>query len=409
MMTKANTVPDSNKGVSTPAGGRLLSEWLENPELLLLPQITIPYVAVEGRVTLLSGREKIGKSTFAGGVFSAASRGGDVLGVPIIRPICSLWYALDEHVSDTVRRFVKLGADDERIVINDRPRTADELLAALYADLDSYPETDAVLVDNLSRILAMSGVDPNSTREVEPVIARLVEFFHEENVSAVLLYHTGKGGREYRGSTSIGATVDEVLTLRKRGHAEEDDFDDDATDDGRRLLEQNGRTLRGRAHLTCVDGVYGLYDDASPPRGKILDVLRDHGTVTGRAELAKLAGVRKSVGLKQIGDLIAEGVIVEKGRSLKLSAASAREPESRTLPFPGSARFQRAGTTTEPIPEPELLPGSLVGSHSRRVGVAETGTDARHRRVIHRGGRDVIQFLRPTQHGDRWFDEDTSA
>jgi hypothetical protein len=126
--------------------------------------------------------------------------------------------------------------------------------------------------------------------------------------------------------------------------------------------------------------------------------------VTGRTELVKAANVRKSVGLKLIGDLIAEGVISEKGRSLKLSAAPTREPEPRTLTFPGSPRFPRAGTAPEPKQEPELLPGTPPGSHSLKVVAPETGTVRLTR--IHDGKR---QELVPTQHGDFWRDSPAGA
>src|SRR4051812_41759125 len=64
------------------SGAMSLREWLANPELNKAPQVVIPRIAVAGRVTLLSGREKIGKSSLAGGVVSAASRGESVLGEP---------------------------------------------------------------------------------------------------------------------------------------------------------------------------------------------------------------------------------------------------------------------------------------------------------------------------------------
>lgn len=350
------------------SSARLLRDWLANPELLQLPEITIPYLAVEGRVTLLSGREKIGKSTLVGCAVAAASRGERVLSAPLIQSVSCLWYALDEPVADTVRRFDNLGADVTRIAINDEPRTASELLAALEIDLAHFIGIDLVVVDTLSKLITMSGVEPNSAREVEPIIAGLADFFHRENVSAILNYHTGKGGREYRGSTAIGANVDEVLTLRKRGQAEEDDFDEDSSDDGRRLLVQDGRNLRGRVQLTCVDGVYQLYEDTNSPRTRILDTLRDHGTVPGRAELAKLAGVRKAVGLKIIGSLIAESAIIEKGRSLKVSPSFRAD---------GSARFPDEGTAPEPSREPSPPALNLFGSRFRNPPLTEVGTDDR--------------------------------
>lgn len=310
----------SSDNDSAPSTARPLRDWLGDPEILRTPQVIIPHLAVEGRVTLLSGREKIGKSTLAACAASAASRSQDVLGTSIGAPIRSLWYALDEPVADTVRRFDTLGADPNEIIINDKPRTVDELLAALKRDLETYRDVSGVWVDTFSRILAGSGVDPNSSRDVEPVIAKLVDFCHSMNVACVLLYHTGKSGREYRGSTAIGATVDEVLTLRRRGQSDDDDFDDDSSDDGRRLLVQDGRSLRGRVHLTCQGGVYHLYEGAGAPQQRIISAIRDHGAVAGRAELTRRAGLRKTDGLEAIAELIADGTVTEIGKLLELAA-----------------------------------------------------------------------------------------
>ena len=352
----------------TESRARVLRDWLADPELLVPPQIIIPYCAVEGRVTLLSGREKIGKSTLAGCVVASASRGDAVLGLPLPEPTGSLWYALDEPVADTVRRFDRLSANTNRIVINDEPRTADDLLRALTADLSRFAVgvgIELVVVDNLSRILAMSGVDPNSSREVEPILAEIVTFFQSRNLAAILLYHTGKNGREYRGTTAIGATVDEVLTLRKRIREDEDDFDNDATDDGRRLLVQDGRNLRGRVHLTCVNGVYGPYEQSGSDRTRILDALRDHGTIRGRGELCRTAGIRRETGLKMITLLIDEGAIIENGSNLRAS------PVLRST---GSAQFPERGTGQELRQEPRSPAPDSRGSDSRNPLLPDTGT-----------------------------------
>ena len=341
------------------SGARLLSDWLSNPENLRQPEMVIPHIAVEGCVSLLSGREKIGKSTLAAGAVAAASRGDAVLGVCLPDQRRTLWYTNDERVDFTVRRFQALLANPDGLVINDRPRQFSELLDTLARDLETFPDVGVVVVDTFSRVLAVSGVDPDRSAQVEPVMAKLVDFFHAQNVAAVLLYHTGKPGREYRGSTAIGAGVDEILTLRRRGQSEEDDFDEASSDDGRRLLVQDGRTLRGRIQLTFRDGLYHLFEETSQPRQRIEQTLRDHGTVSGRAELTKLAGVRKQLGLKIIGELIGSGAIVEWGRQLRVGSSL-------------SPQFPDKGTNTEPLQEPLLM----SGSHSGGGGVTETGTTA---------------------------------
>ena len=289
---------------------RTLGQWLEDPDILKPPEIILPHVAVRGRVSLLSGREKIGKSTLVGGIVAVASNGAPVFGVPLTKPVTTLWYALDEPLSDTVRRFDRLRADPDRIIINRVPRTIAQLRDAMRLDLLTHPETDVVVVDTLSRVFAASGVDPNDSSSAEPALAPLVEDCHETGVAAVLLYHTGKAGREYRGSTAIGATVDEILTLRRRGASEDDDFDDEATDDGRRLLHQEGRNLRGRVHLTCDAGEYTLWERTDEPRARLLAAIRLEPCKRGEAP--RLAGgIRKQDALRIVKELEGEGLVRE--------------------------------------------------------------------------------------------------
>lgn len=363
---------------------RLLGDWATDPDMLRSPEVVIPHLAVEGRVSILSGREKIGKSTLVASAIALASNGKDVFGVRVPDPVRTLWYTNDEPVADTVRRFTQFGAAPDGIIINPEPRTFNELRAALECDLRAFENVGDVVVDTLSRVFAASGVDPNSSREVEPAIAELVDLLHRSNVSGILIYHTGKGGREYRGSTAIGATVDEVLTLRRRLQSEDDDFEDESSDDGRRLLVQDGRNLRGRLQLDFRDGVYRIHEELQEPRERILDALRDNGTVVGRAELTKLAKLRKESGLRVIREMIGSGAIIEHGKHLSA----------------GSPRFPMNGTESEPLAEPLIRKGSGDGE----AAIGEQGTAAYQSRVIEREGQDIRQILRPTQHGDKWFD-----
>lgn len=365
---------------------RKLCDWMTDPSLLVPPAVVLPYLAIEGRVTLLSGREKVGKSELLGGAVADASRGADVLGAPMVAPVRTLWYAIDEPSSDAVRRFARLNADPERIILCDTPRTFSDLHKALALDLAAYPGVQIVVLDTLSKLLAMTGVNPNQAHDVEPFIVRLVDTLHEARVAGILSYHTGKSGREYRGSTAIGATVDEILTLRKRGtDADADDFDDDGTNDVRRLLVQDGRNLRGRVQLTYRDGSYVLHRDTTDPADRIVDALRDNGTVAGRANLVKLAGTNKAAGLRAIGELVAVGRVVEKHGKLSLGPGSAVPKPARAgtdagtgkrrSRVPGSGWFSEGGTGPEPTPEPAGLVGGAPGSGSRNPRVSEIGTE----------------------------------
>jgi hypothetical protein len=346
-----------------------LGDWLTDPAMTAVPRTILPYLAIEGRVTLLAGREKTGKSTLVGNVVAAASRGAPVLGEPIPRPLRILMYTLDEHPADTVRRLAQLGADGRNVFLNAIPRSMGDLRRALDVDLATHGPMGVIVVDTLSRLFAASGVDANDAKAVEPAVAGLADFAHTHNRALVLLYHTGKGGKEYRGSTAIGAVVDEIITLRRRGPLlDEDDFDDDHTDDGRRLLVQNGRTLQGRVHLAYAAGQYSLYEPAAASRDRVLEVLREQGSVTSRSALAKLVGGRKTDTLRTIGELVEATEIVDTGRGLRFPSSGTggtgsrhREPAGSQVPSGSQSRELQRNRSGNHVPPavPETGPPTL--------------------------------------------------
>lgn len=312
---------------------RMLSQLATDPELLRVPRQVVPCLALEGRVTLLSGREKVGKSTLAGFAVARLSTGDDLLGARCT-PSRVLWYAIDEPVGDTVRRLLAHGADTSRVLICDAPRTAADLELCLERDLEETPDVALVVLDTLSRVFSFSGTNPNDSNEVEPLLARIVDVFHRRNVSAILLYHTGKAGLEYRGSTAIGATVDEVLTLRRKGQGApaQDAFDDDdGPDDGRRTLVQNGRHLRSTLHLVCIGGEYQLLDSAQPTRVRILaavEALDALGEPFTRNDVYKSAGGRKQNTLAELRAMIAEGVVTERSGGFTVAVPMSPQSEA---------------------------------------------------------------------------------
>lgn len=348
-----------------------LAELLTRPELLLPPPVVLPYFALKGRVTLLSGREKVGKSTLLAGVVAEASRGRPVFDIPVECSVTVLWYCIDEPLGDLVRRLELYGADPRHIIINQAPRTMAQLRLAIETDLRAFPDVQVIVVDTLSKVFAASAIKRTDPDGVEPQMVGLVDHLRQFDVGSIFSYHTNKQGREYSGSVAIGANVDEIITLRKRDNGEDDDFDDDGDDDGRRLLVQEGRSLRGRVQLTFKDGRYELLDLNASLADRLLDTLADLGTAT-RSGLVKAAGVNKSHGLKLVKGLLAEGAIHEDGGTLRPSRRNGSSgTPSRTMPEPmlepalhlvgssGSTRFPERGTESEPLvepAEPELWP-----------------------------------------------------
>jgi hypothetical protein len=267
-----------------------LAELYARPELLLPPAAVIAPFAYAGRVTLISGREKAGKSTMVGQAVAALSRGDELWGVPLPQQ-STLWIGLDEPLGDTVRRFNEMGADAERVTItSDRP-DANQLRERLG---DECPAL--VVVDTLTELLP--GANFNRPETFLSSLRRYIDTVREFDVALVLLYHASKSRGEYIGDVRLGGAVDAPLTLDRpnRGNSGETTTDDEA-DDGRRLLKGRPRwpSPELRLRLQYSEGQYVLA--GSPPTldARLLLALADGAEVSANKLVAMVRGNRAGV------------------------------------------------------------------------------------------------------------------
>ncbi|CAN5706008.1 hypothetical protein BH23GEM1_BH23GEM1_00530 [soil metagenome] len=314
-----DTTKPRNAGESRRANARqrpapfTLRELYDKPELLAPSKAVIPSIAYEDRTTLLSSREKCGKSTLLGQACAAGSKGGEFFGQQL-QPFRTLWYAIDEPVSDTVRRFQLYGADPDAITVQPERPTASEM----RAEIDAAGAGVAV-IDALSRLWRGRLDSANNNDAVADFLWPYIEAAREAGVALVLLYHTSKAGREYRGGIELGACVDLPITLRKQGQKQpadaDDGFDadyaDDSRDDGRRLLVGRGRNVDVKIRLAFDGERYALGDSPMPLRARILaELAHDPGSANA---LADMLNARKDRVLAEIRDLRAEGLVEQRG------------------------------------------------------------------------------------------------
>jgi DNA-binding transcriptional ArsR family regulator len=287
-------------------GPQTLRALLARPELLEPPALLIPNVAYRGRVTLLSAREKAGKSTLTAQGVAELSRGGSFLNQSL-EAATILWYAIDEPISDTVRRFQQYGADPDQVhICEDRP-TAEQM----RADIDATG-ADVVIIDTLTELWSGIIESDRDANDVSRFLRPYVVVARKCDVALVLLHHTTKVGREYRGSVQLGAGVDVVLTLRQRQTVAWDEEEaEPAPDDGRRVLTGKGRSGIVVDVRLAFDGIrYTLGDVPLPVRARILRTLYD-APASGTA-LSQLLGMRKQVVLAELKALQRDG-LVEQG------------------------------------------------------------------------------------------------
>lgn len=286
--------------------------------LLEPPEPIAPPICYARRVTLLSGREKSGKSTLLANAAAAVSAGTEFLGTSL-KENRVLWFALDEWRGDTVRRFTDLSANRHRLDLAFEVPTATEL-DRILAD-GGY---GLVCIDTLNELLM--GVNLNQSNEVLPRLRPFIEVIRKHNAAGCIVSHASKGRGEYIGSVTIGGLVDAPLTLegprknRDKNMVDEADPDDDAPDTGVRRL--HGSTRFGpKIHewVSAPDGLhYSLGKNAMTLEDRILRILAA-GEVPSIEELAKRVGMRKDAVGKAVKQLVGIGRIVRGEHGLSLA------------------------------------------------------------------------------------------
>jgi hypothetical protein len=208
-----------------------LAEILEDPAALDPPKPVVPHLAWRGRLTLLAGREKDGKSTLASAAAAAVSRGGFFLEDSTLQGNVA-YLALEEHLSDVAGRLHRFDADPERVFIagHDLDRSSLDLERAM-----TKHKPMLVIVDTLAAFVGGDIEDAGSSAAWTPLMARFVRIAREHETAVVLLHHARKSDGTYRDSTAIGAAVDALIELRP---------DQD---------NSNVRRLKGRARFSIAD------------------------------------------------------------------------------------------------------------------------------------------------------------
>lgn len=199
----------------------LLSDMLDEPELYKDPTVIVPYIAWERRLTLLAGREKLGKSTLMAHASVSITKGTPFLGQDV-SPGRVLWISFEEPREDIGRRFLRLGGDPTKLHLLIKPN---KLYKEVEEDCEEWRERGegfSLLVwDSLTRIathIHPKEIKPNDSTAWSAIMEPLLDITHEY-ASSSLLHHAKKNDGRYRDSGSIGGIPDVVIEmLRKPGN-----------------------------------------------------------------------------------------------------------------------------------------------------------------------------------------------
>lgn len=222
-----------------------LADVLADPEALKPPEAVVPRFAYKGRTLLYAAREKLGKSTTARAGAAAVTTGRPFLGGRAVKGRV-LYLALEEHLSDVARSFQEFEADPDRVFILDR-------VAEPFTDLEgAVSQVDPVLVvvDTLAAFTESLGLDPGSSSDWTPVMARLSRIARDTDVALQLLHHGTKRDGKYRDSTAIGAGVDAILEMSEG-------------------MESSLRKIRARARWQMEDFGFRLVQGEDRPRFEV--------------------------------------------------------------------------------------------------------------------------------------------
>ena len=324
---------------AAPITVRTLADLLAHPELLHAPASVIPYFAWRGRVTLLAGREKGGKSTLAAAGAATLSRGGYFLG-EFTDCARVLWLSADsESLYDQVARFQRFGAEPTNTdLVTDWDRTPSGLFRAAGG-------AAVVVIDTLASFAELVAPDAGSSAAWTPIMLAIKRCANETGAAFILLHHANKVTGAYRDSTAIGAGVDVILEMTE-------------TSD-----EPNVRHIRarGRWHLAdftvrLVQDTFVLDDNVPSLDARVLAHVEAHPGKSGRAIRLALGGRDGDV-VAALGRLEHNALIANQGteRCAEWCRTGAVVPVVPTTPEPPlegcGARAPRSGghgtTTTD--------------------------------------------------------------
>lgn len=183
---------------------RTLSEIIADGTFANGPEVVVANFAWRGRISLISGEEKSGKTTLAASHAASVSKKGETV----------LWLALEGNIDDLAFHLVHhFGCDPSRIILVDRlPNGLDSLAEAITR---THPTL--VVVDSLSALAEGIVEDfKGGSEEWTKFLNRLGRIVRDADTACELIHHVRKSDGKYRDSTAIGAGVDAILTMSEK-------------------------------------------------------------------------------------------------------------------------------------------------------------------------------------------------
>jgi hypothetical protein len=342
---------------------KTLAEILEHKELLQAPAEVIPYLAWKGRVTLLAGREKSGKSSLAAAGCATLTSGGYFLG-HFTNVARILWLSADaESLYDQVARFRRFGAEPKNTyIVTDWDRTPSGLFRVAQG-------AAVVVIDTLASFAELLAPDAGSSADWSQIMLSIKRCANDTGAAFLLDHHANKASGTYRDSTAIGAGVDCILEMTESPDA------------------PNVRRLKARARWTMPDfsirlegDRFELDDNALSLDAQILAAIVAAPGISGNQLRQQIKGHRDVDVVATVKRLASDGAIANHGAARKAAWYPVTPAPASVVPVvpsvpeqPQSGSCSRALRSREPgTTTPEQLGCSESGTTEPALAEAET-------------------------------------
>ncbi len=133
---------------------------------------------------------------------------------------------------------------------------------------------DLVILDNLSTLASVD--DENSAAAIGPVIKFLMQL-KQSNIACIVVHHSNKSGKEYRGSTNLATTFEVILGLHRASSVLDTESGAKFTTEWTKFRGVRDETIGPRrVSLVGTDGVskWEVESDASEVLEAIAEMLR---------------------------------------------------------------------------------------------------------------------------------------
>lgn len=306
--------PDPTVNIPIPVAARSLRALAKDPELRKPLQMVVPLMVAIGRVTLLVAREKLGKSTLARAMAAAVSAGRDFLGLPTIHGVV-LWLALDEAMADIIQKLLERNAGQDEVFIlqTELERRFDQLRREVKA-----LRPRLLVIDTLASYVEAEDLDERSSNRWTTILNQLRRLAEEYQMGVLLLHHATKRDGSYRGTTAIGASVDQIIEM----------YADDE-DEPEREIRCRGRweipnyRIRMDRHTLTYDYLGPVKENGGEPKHarakRLMCEWLAANPGAGKTEITRNAKCKAEDARELFDELVQEGRIVPVGKGYAMA------------------------------------------------------------------------------------------